>query len=417
MSIKFDNKELLLAVEALKSGDREAFNIIYKLTYKKVYFFSLSITKDSELTEDIVQDIYINVFKNIKYLKDTKLFIAWLNKITYNTTIKELNKISKKPVNIENEEIQKILIDENNPMIKCIENENTKEIIKNILSLKENYRTVIILKYFNNYKIKDIAKILECPEGTVKSRINAAKKELKEKLYKNHSKIIILLGFSIILSSTLEKTANAAINELNLENKQKKSDINKVKNLAIAFLIIPIFMIMLKNIIIESKEKNVLVEYNDNFTNNDLEVIIKIENLNKKDNIKIISSNNEEISFNQLSNNTISVLIKSNGTYKILINDKFIENINIGNIDKEAPKIIDNSNDGEILKITLEDNLSGIDYERLEVRSQENKIINLINIDKENNNIFIEAVNGTNYFKLFDKVGNSSIYKIEIEKS
>lgn len=417
MSIKFDNKELLLAVEALKSGDREAFNTIYKLTYKKVYFFSLSITKDSELTEDIVQDIYINVFKNIKYLKDTKLFIAWLNKITYNTTIKELNKISKKPVNIENEEIQKILIDENNPMIKCIENENTKEIIKNILSLKENYRTVIILKYFNNYKIKDIAKILECPEGTVKSRINAAKKELKEKLYKNHSKIIILLGFSIILSSTLEKTANAAINELNLENKQKKSDINKVKNLAIAFLIIPIFMIMLKNIIIESKEKNVLVEYNDNFTNNDLEVIIKIENLNKKDNIKIISSNNEEISFNQLSNDTISVLIKSNGTYKILINDKFIENINIGNIDKEAPKIIDNSNDGEILKITLEDNLSGIDYERLEVTSQENKIINLINIDKENNNIFIEAVNGTNYFKLFDKVGNSSIYKIEIEKS
>ena len=251
----------------------------------------------------------------------------------------------------------------------------------------------------------------------MKSRINAAKKELKEKLYKNHSKIIILLGFSIILSSTLEKTANAAINELNLENKQKKSDINKVKNLAIAFLIIPIFMIMLKNIIIESKEKNVLVEYNDNFTNNDLEVIIKIENLNKKDNIKIISSNNEEIPFNQLSNDTISVLIKSNGTYKILINDKFIENINIGNIDKEAPKIIDNSNDGEILKITLEDNLSGIDYERLEVTSQENKIINLINIDKENNNIFIEAVNGTNYFKLFDKVGNSSIYKIEIEKS
>ena len=187
-------------------------------------------------------------------------------------------------------------------MIKCIENEN-------------------------NYKIKDIAKILECPEGTVKSRINAAKKELKEKLYKNHSKIIILLGFSIILSSTLEKTANAAINELNLENKQKKSDINKVKNLAIAFLIIPIFMIMLKNIIIESKEKNVLVEYNDNFTNNDLEVIIKIENLNKKDNIKIISSNNEEIPFNQLSNDTISVLIKSNGTYKILINDKFIENM------------------------------------------------------------------------------------------
>ena len=65
----------------------------------------------------------------------------------------------------------------------------------------------------------------------------------------------------------------------------------------------------------------------------------------------------------------------------------------------------------------MEDNLSGIDYERLEVTSQENKIINLINIDKENNNIFIEAVNGTNYFKLFDKVGNSSIYKIEIEKS
>lgn len=423
MSIKFNNKELIIAVENLKSGDKEAFEIIYKLTYKKVYFFSLSITNDSELTKDIVQEIYINVFKNIRSLKDTKLFIAWLNKITYNTTIKELSKIAKKPVNIDEEEIQKKLVDEINPMIKCIEDENTKEIMKNILTLKENYRTVIILKYFNNYKIKDIAKILDCPEGTVKSRLNAAKNELKEKLYKNNSKIILLLGLGVILSSTLEKTANAAVNEFSLRDKEKNSDINKLKKLILnsvlltVFLGGTIFIIILNNITIESKEKNVLVEYNDSFTNKDLEVNIKIENLGKKDNIKIISNNNEEIIFKRLTKDKFSVFFESNGIYKIVINDRVIKTININNIDKEAPKIIDNTDNGKILGIDLEDNLSGIDYDKLEVISQENAIIDLINIDEENNKIFIEAIKGIKYLKIFDRAGNSSIYKIDIEKN
>ncbi len=213
--IKFNEQELLKAVKDLKSGDKSALDVLYKLTYKKVYFFSLSITNDSEITKDIVQEIYLLVLKYINSLKDEKLFIAWLNKITYNTTIKELEKANKRPINISEQELQLKLIDENNPMIIYIENESVIEIMKSILGLKEKYRTVIMLKYIENYSIKEIAEILDCPEGTVKSRLNAAKLALKKELSKNHSKILFILAFSILVSTVLNKFTVVGTRDIN----------------------------------------------------------------------------------------------------------------------------------------------------------------------------------------------------------
>lgn len=214
-SIKFNEQELLKAVRDLKSGDKSAFDVLYKLTYKKVYFFSLSITNDPEMTSDIVQEVYLLVLKYINSLKDEKLFIAWLNRITYNTTMKELSKANKRPINITDEELQLKLVDENNPMVRYIEDESKMEIIKIILSLKAKHRTVLILKYFENYSIKQMAEILNCPEGTVKSRLNAAKVALKKELSKNYSKSLFILALSILVLTILIKYVIAGINDIN----------------------------------------------------------------------------------------------------------------------------------------------------------------------------------------------------------
>lgn len=421
--IKHNDKELLRAVKAFKSGDKKAFEIVYKLTYKKVYFFSLSITKDSELTKDIVQEIYVNVFKYIESLKDEKFFIAWLNQITYNTTKKELGKLSKNPLNITDEELHTKLIDKNNPILKCIEDEDTKELIQTILNLKEKYRTVLILKYFNNYKVKDIAKLLDCPEGTVKSRLNTAKEALKDKLSKKYNKVIIFLGFGLMVSSALTETAQASVIGVGLGSGQGSSLISKLKDLltskiavlGISMSIISVSVAIVSDINKEYIEKKATVEYDSTFTNKSIEVSIKINNLEKNDTVRVLSTNNEEIAIKKVNEKSFLAIIESNGSYNLTINDEVLSTINIENIDKEAPIVKESSNNGEILELFLSDNLSGINYDKLKSTLEEDKKINLINMDKENNKISLNLTKGTKYLRVFDNVGNTSTYRIDIE--
>ena len=86
----FESKELIKAIDDVKNGIDSSFNIIYKITYKKVYFFALSIVKDEDIVNDVVQNVYILVHKNINSLKDNKMFISWIKRITYTESIKEL---------------------------------------------------------------------------------------------------------------------------------------------------------------------------------------------------------------------------------------------------------------------------------------------------------------------------------------
>lgn len=426
ITVKYNDKKLLNAVKKFKLGDKEAFDTIYKLTYKKVYFFSLSITKDSELTKDIVQEIYVNVFKYIGSLKDEKFFIAWLNQITYNTSKKELGKLSKKTLNITDEELHTKLIDGDNPILKCIEDENTKELIKCIMNLKEKYRTVLILKYFNNYKVKDIAKLINCPEGTVKSRLNTAKELLKDSLAKKYNKIFMGIGFGLMVSSALTKTAEASIirmnpgnakNSLFIENIEKLKSLltSKMKAMGLGISIISTSAYIVSDISKEYIEKKVIVEYDSAFTNKNMKVNIKIDNLEKKDTVRVLSSSNEEIIIEKVNERLFVADIAYNGDYNLMINDEVLSTISIENIDKEAPIVKSNSNNGEVLELFLSDNLSGINYDKLKSTLEGDTKINPINIDQENNKISLELTKGTRYLEIFDNAGNTSLYKIEIE--
>ena len=120
--IGFESKELLKAIDDVKNGIDSSFNTIYKITYKKVYFFALSIIKDEDIVHDVVQNVYVLVHKNINSLKDNKMFISWINRITYNESIRELQKANKRPISMSDEEISSKLIEEDNPLTKYLDN-------------------------------------------------------------------------------------------------------------------------------------------------------------------------------------------------------------------------------------------------------------------------------------------------------
>ena len=70
-------------VRKTQAGDRDAFAELYAATYKKQYYFTYQYVKDSYLAQDILQDVFILVLKNIRTLKNPRLFISWLNQINF----------------------------------------------------------------------------------------------------------------------------------------------------------------------------------------------------------------------------------------------------------------------------------------------------------------------------------------------
>lgn len=161
--------ELILEVKKAKFGDKSAFCNLIRLNKVAIYRVSKSILNKEEDVEDAVSEAILKAYKNIRSLKDESLFKTWLIRIVIN----ESNNIYKKrtrEVTVENDQFVNIQI-----------NDNYKDLTlyDAIKSLDEDLRVTTVLFYFEDIKYKDIAKILNIREGTVKSRLSRA----KEKLY------------------------------------------------------------------------------------------------------------------------------------------------------------------------------------------------------------------------------------------
>ncbi|NLC96354.1 MAG: sigma-70 family RNA polymerase sigma factor [Erysipelotrichaceae bacterium] len=177
-----NHKQIAKLVKKVKEGDSNSFAKLYELTYQKVYFFSLYLTKNETLAQDVVQETFIYALKQINTLKDDKLFVAWLNRINYTTALKILEK--EKNISLSEEDLYSIP-DHNpnsNPMKKIVVDSEKEEILSAISTLPYGLRAVIIMKYYHDMKNKEIAMALDCPVGTVKSRLNTARNLLKHKL-------------------------------------------------------------------------------------------------------------------------------------------------------------------------------------------------------------------------------------------
>lgn len=135
--------------------------------------------------EDIEQEVYIKLWKNRDKYGENGKFKSWIKTITLNATKDFLkskqNKLSNMALN--DDDILKNIHDTtSNTENKIINLETHKKIINAIENLSKNHKEVIILYEFYNLSYEDISKKLNCPIGTVKSRIYTAKKILAQNL-------------------------------------------------------------------------------------------------------------------------------------------------------------------------------------------------------------------------------------------
>ena len=180
-------KELVLST---KNGNKKAFDKLYKLTSNDVWFTCVSLLKDEENAKDIMQETYITAFLKLDTLKDEEKFCGWLTAIATN---KSKNKLKGK---VEYQIDDEILIAETEtdelmlPEEYITKTEKRKvllQIMEDTLSFNQ-YQTVLMF-YFDEMSISEIAQGLEISEGTVKSRLNSSRAKMKTAIedYENKS--------------------------------------------------------------------------------------------------------------------------------------------------------------------------------------------------------------------------------------
>lgn len=180
------NKEKLPSLVAkAQEGNNQALNDLFTETYNDVYYFALKTVKDETLAADITQETFVTIFKNINSLSDPVAYPAWSRQITYRHCLQYLKKQNRETTVEENEDgstIFDIIQEDREDFIpdKNLDKEDFKRTILEIVdALPEEQRTAVILYYYDELTVNQIAEIQGVTSGTVKSRLNYARKAIK----------------------------------------------------------------------------------------------------------------------------------------------------------------------------------------------------------------------------------------------
>ncbi len=195
---KYAKKPIGDIIEGIKINDEAAYLEFYNRTYKVAYAIAFNMVKNEHDTMDILQDAYVTVYKKIGTLQQGDKAVSWFNMIVGNKCRDHLKK--KKPtlfneLDTDEFEFEDTLENDNNEFIpeEIIDYSETKRLIQQILDeLPEEQKLCTLMYYYEELSVKEIADSLECSENTVKSRLNYARRKIKDgilELEKNGTKL------------------------------------------------------------------------------------------------------------------------------------------------------------------------------------------------------------------------------------
>ena len=175
--MKISNKDLDLGlVKRAKAGDYQAFDLLVLKYQSRLISTAFKFVKDQQIAEDLVQDSFIKSFKSIGSFREDSTFYTWIYRITVNTSKNYL--VSKKR---KDELLQTDISNEENYFIEPIDKDTPEDlfhasqlhkiIIESLNGLGEDTKVALTLREFDGLSYEQIAEVVNCPVGTVRSRI------------------------------------------------------------------------------------------------------------------------------------------------------------------------------------------------------------------------------------------------------
>ncbi len=191
-----EKQQLIATVTKAKSGDQEALSLLFNEYYNDIYYFALKTVKDAELASDITQEAFVDIIKHIDSLKEPVAFVSWAKQITYHQCTRYFKK--QKDVIVDEDEDGNTVFDdlkeENAEFIpdEALDRDDFKQTILSIIdTLSPEQRSAVMMYYFDEMSVAEIAEVQGVSEGTVKSRLNYARKAIKAAVedYENKNNI------------------------------------------------------------------------------------------------------------------------------------------------------------------------------------------------------------------------------------
>lgn len=168
-------------VEKIKKGDNKSFEKLYELTEREVWFTCISFLKNETTAQDIMQETYITAFLKIQSLEKSSQIRSWLNRIAVNKCKNYLK--GKGEIQLDDEifENQAIVDERISIPEEYISDKAKREIILSIMQevLSDVQYQTVVMHYFNEMTVDEIAEVFECSRGTVLSRLNYSRAKMK----------------------------------------------------------------------------------------------------------------------------------------------------------------------------------------------------------------------------------------------
>lgn len=168
-----------------KANDSDAFAELYAMTYSKVYNYARHYLRDDYLAQDAMQEVYILALKNLDKLNDPTVFIAWLNRISFNVCYDMSQKLKQGSGQYADPEVLDIIEDEHlssNPEASYQKKDETLRVNQALEQLPFNEKQVLIMRFYNNMKLEAIADAMDISRSSVKRYIASGQEKLKQLL-------------------------------------------------------------------------------------------------------------------------------------------------------------------------------------------------------------------------------------------
>lgn len=177
-------------VQAASKGDLDAYNRLVKQYQGRIYGVVYNMTGNNADAQDLVQEIFVKAYRNLGRFKGSASFYTWIYRIAINHTINFLKKRNRYRVDslddidnrIENDPDFIDLSNNSQPFRDAELSEIQKKLNEAIQKLSDKHRTVVVLHDIEGVPHEQIAKMLKCSQGTVRSRLFYARRELQNYL-------------------------------------------------------------------------------------------------------------------------------------------------------------------------------------------------------------------------------------------
>jgi RNA polymerase sigma-70 factor (ECF subfamily) len=173
-------------LQRVSNGDEDAFKKLYNHHHISVYNYILRLIHEPVVAEDLLQDVFLAVWRGAKKFKGNASVKTWIFRIAHHQTISWLRK-HKKANYVEN--IDNLTLQSHIPLPEdqILEKSEISKIVRALEKLSPNHRSVIELTFMYGFAYKEIAEVMDCPVGTVKSRMSYALRYLEAEIIRQES--------------------------------------------------------------------------------------------------------------------------------------------------------------------------------------------------------------------------------------